>query len=120
MTLSDDVGSTRHVQEQRALAEVVSWVVPLDDLGWLAWLEHLGGNAFAFDDHEELVAILVAFSDDEVSRFVPVLLESVSQLGPLLLLHALEDLYLVQEVVVLLSLLLDSCLDDVVESVAVE
>lgn len=120
LTIRDDVGGTRYVQEKSTLTEIITWLILLYDLCWLAWLEDFGCLTLTFDNHEELIAILVTLANDVVTFLEPFFLEGVGELRPLLLLHALENLYLIQEVVILFSLLLNCALDDIVESVAIK
>lgn len=116
----DDVGSAGLVLDKGALAEVVSGLVLVDLDGGLADLDSLGGDGLTLHDQVEGVAVLVTLLDDQLLGLVPLLLEGVSELAALVLVHVLEDLHALEELVVLLALLGSSILHDVVEGVAVQ
>ena len=87
--------------------------------GGLARLEILRRSCLAFDDHVELIASL-AFADDVIATFEPLLFQGIGYTVTLIAIHAGEDFNFSEECVILLTLLLHRSLDDVSESFAVE
>uniref|UniRef100_A0A7S3HZM5 Uncharacterized protein n=1 Tax=Favella ehrenbergii TaxID=182087 RepID=A0A7S3HZM5_9SPIT len=119
LRLSDNVRGTRLALEECALSEVVRRAVVHDLGGFGAGLQRLCGNALARDQQVEVVTFL-ALSNDGLPCSEAVLLDGVSDLASLVVVHGLQNGDGLQEVFVLVALVLSGILHDVVEGVSVE
>jgi hypothetical protein len=108
------------VPNQRSLSKVVSCRVFFHN-GWrFSFFQTLCGDTFTLYDHVEATSILITFLNDIFSSFKPLFFESIGQLGPLILLHHLEDAYFFQKVIILFSFDLNCPFNDMVEGVSVQ
>jgi len=117
--LGDDVGGSRFTLEEGTLSKVLTRLVFHDLLGCGAGLHRLGGERLSADDDKEIVALVPLLNDLRTS-FEGSLFNGISNLAPLVVVHAMKDRHAGQEIFVAIALVLRSILDNVVESVTVE
>ena len=117
--LCDDVGGAWLIFEQSALAEIISFLIVVDEHGRFAGFECLGSLGLSAHDHKEGVAFL-ALCDHVITLLIPLLMDCISQLRSLIRLHVLQNGNLRQELLILFSLLLGRIFHDVVKGASVE
>ena len=114
--LADDVGCAGLILQESELTKVLPWGVVVHD--FFALLS-LSSDALTFLDEVELVALLTG-PDHVVTSLEALLNEGIREDRPLIAIHALEDLNLCEEFLILLTALARGILDDVVEGAAVK
>jgi hypothetical protein len=115
----DHIGGTRLALQEGSLSEVVTRQVVFDFLGCGAGLKRLSSDCISADDDEEIIS-LVALGDDLRSGLEGVLFDSVCNLAPLVMVHALKNGDGRQEIFVPIPHVLCSVFHDVVEGVAIQ
>ena len=107
------------VSEQCELPKVVASLILFDFLGGLARVEYLGSVSLSRDEEVQLPA-LITLGDNGFALLVLGILKRLRDLRSLVVVHSLEQRYLLQESLILLPLANGSVLYDMIECLPVK